>query len=49
MENHIVVWGAILSYIAEDLKISEIWKSPGGGAKRFVAGKDSDFVLKWQK
>ncbi|CAB3996272.1 Furin [Paramuricea clavata] len=26
-----------------------IWKSPGGGAKRFIAGQDSEFVLKWQK
>ncbi|CAB4035552.1 Hypothetical predicted protein, partial [Paramuricea clavata] len=23
--------------------------SPGGGAKRFIAGQDSEFVLKWQK
>ena len=37
------------NYIAEDLKITGIWKSPGGGAKRFIAGKDSEFVLKWQK
>jgi hypothetical protein len=37
------------NYIAEGLKMAGIWKSPGGGAKRFIAGKDSEFVLKWQK
>ncbi|CAB4018992.1 Hypothetical predicted protein, partial [Paramuricea clavata] len=37
------------NYIAEDLKMAGIWKSPGGGAKRFIAGQDSEFVLKWQK
>ena len=37
------------NYIAEDLKITGIWKSLGGGVKRFIAGQDSKFVLKWQK
>ena len=37
------------NYIAEDLKMAGIWKSLGGGVKRFIAGQDSEFVLKWQK
>ena len=37
------------NYIAEDLKMAGIWKSLGGGVKCFIAGQDSEFVLKWQK